>query len=151
MRYLFVALLLAPLSATAQDITQEAENAARSGREATQCALLAAGSGGKYAHEAARLASYGHTHTLAAFSEFTAALESVLDPAALGPLTPFIRERSADFWTGTYFATDTAAINQMIAERHPFNADHTYETTMALRRLEAEREYEHRNCHSVGR
>lgn len=145
-RLLALTFLLAPLSAPAQDITHQAEIAASAGRHATQCALLAAGSGGQYAGQAARLASYGHTLTLAAFSEFTATLDGLAGSSTLGPLTPFLRARSADFWTGTYFAHDTAAVNQMIAARHPFNAADTYEQTLELRRLEAELEFVRRQC-----
>ena len=143
-------MVLMALPAGAQEISREAEQAASIGREAMQCALLAAGSGGKYAGEAARLAGFGYDHTLSAMFEFAAVLDGVEDSTSLGPLTPFLRERSAEFWAGTYFSNDATAINQLIDSRHPFNMNESYETTMALRRLEAEREFERRECGAIG-
>lgn len=151
MRRLFIgALVMASWSVSAQEITREAERAASIGRDATQCALLAAGSGGRYAGQAVRLATFGYAHTLSAFKEFSAALNDISDSTALGPLTPFLRDKSAEFWAGSYFTNDANAVNQFIADAHPFNASDTYETTMALRRLEAEREFERRDCSSLG-
>lgn len=134
-----------------QEISREAEQSASIGREAMQCAFLAAGSGGRYANEAARLAGFGYDHTLFAMLEFAAVLDGVEDSTSLGPLTPFLRERSAEFWAGTYFSNDATAINQLIDSLHPFSMNESYEATMAQRRLEAEREFERRDCSAIGR
>lgn len=150
-RLILAALLLAPLPAAAQTISPEAEAAANAGRQATQCALLAAGSGGKYAREAERLAELGYRQTHEAFNEFTIALADTAESGLLGPLTEFLQERSADFWTGTYFASDAEAINLMMAQRHPFSAGDSYEHIMAQRKQEAEREFERRECAKLGR
>jgi hypothetical protein len=140
-----ITLLAQSVAPHAQEVSPEIDRAAREGKAAFECAILAAEGSDAINASASPLAHMGHDQSLLAMQAIMDALMANMESSG-GPLGPYMLEQDATFFVALGFAEASKKIETFLNEVAPFDGSASYETLRTMRDIQADLEFGRRNC-----